>query len=177
MSRILLGVTGSIAAYKAADLTHRLTKDGHQVDVVLTRSAAEFITPLTLHTLSGRPVYGYNQFTDNYDDVRHITLARDVDIAIIAPATANIIGKLASGLADDHLTTVFTALRNQPRLIAPAMNTYMYENPIVQQNLAKLLATGFELIEPTEALLACGDIGKGALPPVETIVQRIYARL
>jgi phosphopantothenoylcysteine decarboxylase len=177
MSRILLGVTGSIAAYKAADLTHQLTKNGHQVDVVLTKAAAEFITPLTLHTLSGRPVYSHDQFADTYDDVRHISMARDADIAIIAPATANIIGKLASGLADDHLTTVFTALRTQPRLISPAMNTYMYENPIVQQNLAKLIGCGWKLIEPTEALLACGDIGKGALPSIAVIVQRIYENL
>ncbi|MDR1354738.1 MAG: phosphopantothenoylcysteine decarboxylase [Propionibacteriaceae bacterium] len=177
MSRILLGVTGSIAAYKAADLTHRLTKDGHLVDVVLTKAAAEFITPLTLHTLSSRPVYSHNQFADNYDDVRHIALARDADVAIIAPASANIIGKLASGIADDYLTTVFTALRTQARLIAPAMNTFMYENPIVQENLAKLISYGFELIEPTEALLACGDIGKGALPAVDVLLQRIYARL
>jgi phosphopantothenoylcysteine decarboxylase len=177
MSRILLGITGSIAAYKAADLTHRLTKDGHQVDVVLTKAACEFITPLTLHTLSGRPVYTHDQFAAGYDDVRHISLARDADVAVIAPASASIIGKLAAGIADDHLTTVFTALRAQPRLIAPAMNTYMYQNPIVQENLAKLSAHGFELIEPTEALLACGDIGKGALPPVDVLVQRIYARL
>ncbi|MDR0435371.1 MAG: phosphopantothenoylcysteine decarboxylase [Propionibacteriaceae bacterium] len=177
MSRILLGVTGSIAAYKAADLTHHLTKDAHQVDVVMTKAAAEFITPLTLRTLSGRPVYGYDQFADAYDDVRHISMARDADVAVIAPASANIIGKLASGLADDHLTTVFTALRDQPRLIAPAMNTYMYQNPIVQQNLAKLVDYGWELIEPTEALLACGDIGKGALPPIAVIIQRIYENL
>jgi phosphopantothenoylcysteine decarboxylase/phosphopantothenoylcysteine decarboxylase/phosphopantothenate--cysteine ligase len=174
---ILLGVTGSIAAYKAADLTHRLTKDAHFVDVVMTRAAEQFITPLTLRTLSGRHVYTYDQFADTFDDVRHISMARDADIAIIAPASANIIGKLASGIADDHLTTVFMALRDQPRLIAPAMNTYMYENPVVQSNIAKLVSYGYEIIEPTEALLACGDIGKGALPNTDALIERIYALL
>jgi phosphopantothenoylcysteine decarboxylase/phosphopantothenoylcysteine decarboxylase/phosphopantothenate--cysteine ligase len=176
MSRVLLGVTGSVAAYKAADLAHRLTKDGHAVDVVLTRAASEFVTPLTFRTLTGRPVYT-DLFTDPFDDVRHITLARSADLALVAPATANVVGKLAHGLADDYLTTVLLALRGQPRFVAPAMNTAMYDNPVVQANLAALRGYGWQIIEPAEGLLACGDVGRGALASVDALVERVYEEL
>ncbi|MDR0862048.1 MAG: phosphopantothenoylcysteine decarboxylase [Oscillospiraceae bacterium] len=177
MSDIILGVTGSIAAYKAAELANRFTKDGHAVHVIMTRSAREFITPITFQTLTKRKVYT-EQFDELvYEDVRHISLAQSAELAIIAPATANIIGKLASGIADDMLTTVFTALGDTPKLIAPAMNTAMYENPIVQDNIAKLARYGYAFVEPREARLACGDLGRGALADVETIIVRAYALL
>jgi phosphopantothenoylcysteine decarboxylase/phosphopantothenoylcysteine decarboxylase/phosphopantothenate--cysteine ligase len=175
MARILLGITGSIAAYRAADLAHRFVRDGHEVDVVFTRHATEFITPLTLRSLTGRPVY-----TDDYfsaDDIRHVSLAREADVALIAPATANIIGKLANGIADDYLSTIFTALVTPARFIAPAMNTNMYDNPIVVANLAKLIAYGWTQIEPQVGLLACGDVGKGALASVDSITNAVYAEL
>jgi phosphopantothenoylcysteine decarboxylase/phosphopantothenoylcysteine decarboxylase/phosphopantothenate--cysteine ligase len=176
MNRILLGVTGSVAAYKAADLAHRLTTDGHAVDVVLTRAAAQFVAPLTYRTLTGRPVYT-DLFSDPADDVRHITVARSVDLALVAPATANIIGKVANGLADDYLSTVLLALRGQPRLLAPAMNTAMYDNPAVQANLARLREYGWQLIDPADGLLACGEVGRGKLASVEAIVGQVYEAL
>ncbi|MDR0417381.1 MAG: phosphopantothenoylcysteine decarboxylase [Propionibacteriaceae bacterium] len=176
MSSIILGVTGSIAAYKAADLAHRLTADGHQVDVILTRAGAQFVTPLTFQTLTGRPV-GADLFADAGDDVRHITLARTADLALVAPATADIIGKLAAGIADDYLTTVLLALRGQPQLLAPAMNWAMYAHPAVQDNLATLRRRGWEVVEPVEGRLACGETGRGALAPVADILDRVGARL
>lgn len=171
MKNILLGVTGSIAAYKAADITNILTKAGHNVDVILTRGGQAFITPLTLQTLSKNRVYT-DVFQEDYPrEVKHISLAKKADLFVVAPASADVIGKLANGIADDMLTSVALALRGIPRLIAPAMNTNMYENPIVQDNLEKLRNYGFEIIEPKEALLACGDLGKGALADVDVIVR------
>jgi len=178
MSRILLGVTGSIAAYKAADLAHQLAKAGHAVDVVMTAAATRFVTPLTFHTLTGRPVATPDDlWAAAFDDVRHITLARDADLAIIAPATANVIGKLAAGIGDDYLTTVALALRGQPRLIAPAMNTAMLDQPAVRANLDRLAGWGWEVIAPAEGLLACGESGRGALAPVDDLVAAVTARL
>ncbi len=177
MKNILLGVTGSIAAYKAADLANILTKDGHRVDVILTKGGAEFITPLTLQTLSKNRVYTDVFQTDFPREVEHISLAKRADLLLVAPASADVIGKMANGIADDMLSTVVLALRDIPRLIAPAMNTAMYENPIVQDNLKKLVRCGFEIIEPKESLLACGDLGKGALADVETIVRIAEERL
>ena len=171
MKNILLGVTGSIAAYKAADITNLLTKAGHNVDVILTRGGQAFITPLTLQTLSKNRVYT-DVFQEDYPrEVKHISLAKKADLFLVAPASADVIGKLANGIADDMLTSVALALREIPRLIAPAMNTNMYENPIVQDNLEKLRKYGFEIIEPKEALLACGDLGKGALADVDVILK------
>jgi phosphopantothenoylcysteine decarboxylase len=171
LKNILLGVTGSIAAYKAADITNILTKAGHNVDVILTRGGQAFITPLTLQTLSKNRVYT-DVFQEDYPrEVKHISLAKKADLFVVAPASADVIGKLANGIADDMLTSVALALRGIPRLIAPAMNTNMYENPIVQDNLEKLRNYGFEIIEPKEALLACGDLGKGALADVDVIVR------
>ena len=171
---ILLGVTGSIAAYKAADITSRLTKPGHNVDVILTESGSRIITPLTLQTLSRNKVYMdmFEEITPS--EVKHISLAKKADVVLIAPATANIIGKIAYGIADDFLSTVVMAAANDtPVFIAPAMNTNMYENPIVQDNIEKLRSYGYRFIEPKESLLACGDLGKGALADVDTIVEII----
>ena len=173
MKHIILGVTGSIAAYKAAELANLFTKDGHAVNVIMTKSACQFITPITFQTLTKRKVYT-EQFDEfQYEDVRHISLAQQADVALIAPATANIIGKLASGIADDMLTTVLMAVQGKPVLIAPAMNTAMYENPITQDNIAKLSRYGYQFIEPKESRLACGDLGRGALADVAVIAARV----
>lgn len=173
MKNIILGVTGSIAAYKAAEITNTLTKDGYNVDVIMTKGGREFITPLTLQTLSKNRVYT-DVFQEDYPrEVKHISLAVKADLLLVAPASANIIGKFASGIADDMLTSVVLALGDIPKYIAPAMNTNMYENPIVQENIAKLKKYGFEIIEPKESRLACGDLGKGALADVATIVQTV----
>ncbi|MDR0570062.1 MAG: phosphopantothenoylcysteine decarboxylase [Clostridiales Family XIII bacterium] len=173
MKNILLGVTGSIAAYKAADLANQLTKAGYSVRVVMTRSAAEFVTPLTFQTLTKHKVHMDMFEPFAYEDVRHISLAQEADLLLIAPATANIIGKLASGIADDMLSTVAMAVRGAPVLICPAMNTAMYENPVVRGNMEKLAALGYAFVEPKESRLACGDAGKGALADVEVIMGRV----
>jgi phosphopantothenoylcysteine decarboxylase/phosphopantothenoylcysteine decarboxylase/phosphopantothenate--cysteine ligase len=172
--RLLLGVSGSIAAYKAAELANRFTKDGHEVDVILTGSAQKLITPITFQTLTKRKVYTQMFDEITFEDVRHISLAQAADIALVAPCTANVIGKLASGIADDYLTTVLTATR-APIVLAPAMNTAMWENVIVQDNVTKLKSFGYLVIEPKEARLACGDLGKGALADVDAIVEYVYA--
>lgn len=171
---VLLGVTGSIAAYKAAEITNRLTKMGHNVDVLLTESGSRFITPLTLQTLSKNKVY-MDMFEEIVpSEVKHISLAKKADLVLIAPATANMIGKIAGGIADDFLSTVVMAAANHtPVYIAPAMNTNMYENPIVQENIKKLTRLGYHFIEPKASLLACGDLGKGALADVEDIIKTI----
>lgn len=168
---IVLGVTGSISAYKAADIANRLHKDGHEVHVVMTEGAQEFITPLTLQTLSKNKVHA-DEF-EEYDPtiVKHIDLAGNADVVLIAPATANIIGKIAGGIADDLLTAVTMAAADQAKvIIAPAMNTHMYENPIVQENMEKLKKHGYLFIEPKESHLACGTTGKGALADVDDII-------
>ena len=171
---IVLGVTGSIAAYKAADIISRLKKLGHEVDVILTESGSRIITPLTLQTLSKNKVYMdmFEEITPK--EVKHISLAEKADLVLIAPATANIIGKIANGIADDFLSTVVMAAANTtPVYIAPAMNTNMYENPIVQANIEKLRSYGYRFIEPKESLLACGTVGKGALADVDDIIKVI----
>ena len=175
---VLLGVTGSIAAYKAAEITSRLTKQGHNVDVILTESGSRFITPLTLQTLSKNKVY-MDMFEEIVpSEVKHISLAKKADLLLIAPATANIIGKIAVGIADDFLSTVVMAAAGQaPIYIALAMNTNMYENPIVQENIQKLTDRGYRFIEPKASLLACGDLGKGALADVEEIVAVVTKAL
>lgn len=178
MKTILLGVTGSISAYKAADITNELTKLGYQVDVVMTKSSQRFITPLTLQSLSKRLVH--TDVMDEPDEklINHIELAKRADLFLVAPASANIIGKLAAGIADDLLSTVALPLKQHvPKLIAPAMNTYMYQNPVTQRNLNTLKEFGYQEIEPREALLACGDYGKGALATVDTIVAYVQAAL
>lgn len=172
--RILLGVSGSISAYKAADLTNELTKLGYEVDVLMTKSSQSFITPLTLQSLSKRRVHTDVMAEEVPEKINHIELAKRADLFIVAPASANMVGKLANGIADDIVSTVSLALEDHVhRMIAPAMNTYMYLNPAVQRNLATLKADGFTEIAPREALLACGDYGPGALATVDTIIQQI----
>jgi phosphopantothenoylcysteine decarboxylase/phosphopantothenoylcysteine decarboxylase/phosphopantothenate--cysteine ligase len=177
MKEVLLGVTGSIAAYKAADVANILTKNQISVHTVMTRAGTRFITPLTFQTLTRNRVYTDLFEEVFYEDVRHISLAKRADCCVIAPATANIIGKLASGVADDMLTTVVMAMRDKPMLICPAMNTAMYENPVTQSNIQKLRGFGFQFIEPRESLLACGDLGKGALADTDVIVAAVKTAL
>lgn len=170
MKTILLGVSGSIAAYKAADLTSRLTKAGHDVHVVLTKNAAEFITPLTFLTLSRNPVTT-GVFEENASwNPGHIALADRADLLLIAPATANLLAKLAAGIADDALTSIALASL-APLLIAPAMNGKMWMHPATQENVARLKSRGAKFIGPEEGLLACGYEGIGRLWNVEEIAQ------
>ncbi|MVB12180.1 Coenzyme A biosynthesis bifunctional protein CoaBC [Caprobacter fermentans] len=173
MKNILLGVTGSIAAYKGADLASILTAQGYRVDVIMTKGASAFITPLTLQALSKNRVYTDVFQEEDPSEIKHISLAKKADLLLVAPASADVIGKMANGLADDMLTAAVLAVRGIPRCVAPAMNTRMYENPIVQENLEKLRRHGFEIIPPKEAVLACGEVGRGALADVGTIVKKV----
>ena len=166
---VVLGVTGSIAAYKACDIVSRLRKQGVDVHVILTRAGAEIITPLALETMSANPVVVDMFHRENPWEVEHISLAKRADVFLVAPATANFLGKAAHGIADDMLTTTILATR-APVLVAPAMNVNMYENPVVQENIALLKKRGWHFIEPDAGLLACGDVGKGRLAEPETIV-------
>lgn len=178
MKTILLGVSGSISAYKAADITNELTKAGYQVDVVMTKNSQKFITPLTLQSLSKRLVHVDVMDEPDVSFINHIELTKRADLFLIAPASANIIGKLANGIADDLLSTVALPLKEEtPKLIAPAMNTYMYQNPVVQRNLKTLKDFGYQEIEPREALLACGDYGRGALANVSDIIKAVRNNL
>jgi len=177
MKNIILGVTGSIAAYKAAEITNLLVKSGLNVNVIMTDAATKFVAPLTFQTLTKNKVY-VDMFEEiEHNDVRHISLAQNADCFVIAPATANIIGKIATGIADDMLSTVVMATQNIPIIICPAMNTAMYENPITQSNIKKLKEYGYQFIDPKESLLACGDLGKGALADIEVIVSAIKASI
>jgi len=169
---ILLGVSGGIAAYKACELTSRLKKLDANVDVIMTKSATEFVTPLTFQSLSLNQVVTDMFEKPRYWEIEHISLAKKADIVVIAPATANIIGKLANGIADDMLTTTVMAAK-AIKLIAPAMNTNMYENPVVQKNIETLKQLGYKFVEPGEGRLACGDIGKGKLAEPEIIEEAI----
>ncbi|MDF2632292.1 MAG: coaC [Caproiciproducens sp.] len=173
MKNIILGVTGSIAAYKAAEIAHLLFKKGFQVEVIMTNGATKFVTPLTFRTLTQNRVHT-DVFQDDFpNEVKHISLAQKADAVLIAPATANIIGKIAGGIGDDMLSTTILAVKDKPVLIAPAMNTNMWENPIVQDNIAKLTKYGYRIIEPKEGLLACATTGKGALADVDKIVAAV----
>ena len=173
---VLLGVTGGIAAYKAAALVSALVKQHAAVEVVMTQHSTEFITPLTFEQLTGRKVM-VDTFDRNFvHQVEHISLAQRTDLVIIAPATANICAKLAHGLADDMLTTTVLACRC-PKLIAPAMNTNMYENPVTQDNLDTLRHYGWEVIAPASGRLACGAVGPGKLPEPETLLQYVLYHL
>lgn len=170
---ILLGVSGGIAAYKSASLASLLVKAGANVHVLMTDHAKNFIHPITFETLTGNKC-----ITDTFDrnfqfQVEHVSLAKSADAFIVAPATANIIAKLAHGLADDMLTTTFLACRC-PKIIAPAMNTAMYENPVTQDNLALLRGYGIEVITPANGRLACGDTGAGKLPEPDTLLQYLF---
>ncbi len=169
---VLLGVTGGIAAYKAAALASALVKLHANVEVIMTENATKFVTPLTFEQLTGRRTM-VDTFDRNFShQVEHISLAERTDLVIIAPATANVCAKLAHGLADDMLTTTVLACKC-PKLIAPAMNTNMYENPITQDNLAILRRYGFRVIEPASGRLACGAVGKGKMPEPEDLAQHI----
>ena len=169
---ILLGVTGGIAAYKAAALASALVKQHARVEVVMTAHATQFIAPLTFEQLTGNRCM-VDTFDRNFShQVEHIALADRTDLVIIAPATANVCGKLAHGLADDMLTTTVLAC-TCPKLIAPAMNTKMFENPVTQDNLELLRRYGWEVIPPASGRLACGAVGAGKLPEPEDILQHI----
>jgi len=169
---VVLGVTGGIACYKAVELVRLLVKNGFKVRVIMTRGAMEFVTPLTFQTLSGNPVATETFSLTQESEIGHINLADSADLFVIAPATANVIGKLASGIADDLLTTVLMATQ-APVLLAPAMNIHMYENVIVQENLRKLRRVGYRIMDPAEGYLACGYEGKGRLPDPEKISDEI----
>ncbi|MEM6911338.1 MAG: flavoprotein [Verrucomicrobiota bacterium] len=172
MKTIVLGITGSIAAYKAADLCSQLRQAGHEVHPVMTKDATEFLTPLTLQTLSRNPVT-----TSLYDERNtwhpgHIELADNADLLLVAPATANILAKMAQGLADDALTAIHLACR-APLVIAPAMNGKMWQHPATQANVEVLEARGARFLGPSEGMLACGYEGTGRLLPVEEILAEI----
>ena len=170
---ILLGVTGGIAAYKSASLASMLVKSGAEVHVLMTEHATNFITPITFETLTGNRCV-IDTFDRNFEfHVEHVALAQKADVAVIAPATANVIAKIAHGMADDMLTTTFLACRC-PKIIVPAMNTAMYENAVTQNNLEALRKYGMEIIDPASGRLACGDTGAGKMPEPETILQHIY---
>ena len=173
---VILGITGGIAAYKMANVASGLKKAGADVHVIMTKHAAEFITPLTFETLTKNRC-----ITDMFDrhfeyDVKHISLAKAADLILVAPATANVIAKLAHGIADDMLTTVVLAAKCR-KLVSPAMNTAMLENPVTQDNIGILKHYGFDIIEPGVGLLACEDVGSGRLPEPEELLAEIEFRL
>lgn len=170
--KIILGITGGIAAYKSAALTSLLIKAGASVQVIMTEHAKEFIAPLTFEALTGRRC-----LTDTFDrnheySTEHVALAKEADAVMIAPATANVIAKLAHGIADDMLTTTVLAC-DCPKMIAPAMNTRMYENPVTQENIETLKRHGMTVIEPAKGRLACGDVGAGKMPEPEELLQYV----
>lgn len=173
---VVLGVTGSIAAYKIANLASMLVKLHADVNVIMTENAANFINPITFETLTGNKCL-VDTFDRNFQyNVEHVALAKRADIFVVAPASANVIGKIANGIADDMLTTTIMACK-APKLIAPAMNTNMFENPIVQDNIKKLESYGMEIILPAVGYLACGDTGAGKLPSEEVILSYILREL
>ena len=175
MANILLAVTGSISAYKAADITSQLTKLGHQVKVLMTPAATAFITPLTLQSLSKQSVLVAEETPDQ---IQHIDLGKQADLFLVAPASANTIAKLAHGFADNIVTSTALALpTNVKKILAPAMNTKMLEHPATQNNIETLKSYGYQIIPPREALLACGDQGAGALATIEIILTTIQESL
>ena len=169
---VLLGITGSIAAYKIAYLASALHKLHADVHVLMTENATNFINPITFETLTGNKCL-VDTFDRNFQfQVEHVSIAKKADVVMIAPASANVIGKLANGLADDMLTTTVMACRCQ-KILAPAMNTAMYQNPVVQDNIRKLQTYGYEVITPASGYLACGDTGAGKMPEPETLLEYI----
>ena len=167
---LVVCVTGGIAAYKSLDLISNLKKMGNNVTVIMTKHAMEFVNPITFETISqNKVVYDMFERPENYE-VEHISIAKNADLFIIAPATANIIGKIAGGIADDFLTTTIMATK-KPVLFVPSMNSNMYDNPIFSENVSKLKLLGYFFMEPDTGLLACGDIGKGKLPDPSSIAQ------
>lgn len=173
---VVLGVTGSIAAYKIASLASKLVKLHADVHVLMTQNATNFITPITFETLTGNKCL-IDTFDRNFQfDVAHVSLAKKADVMLIAPASANVIGKIANGIADDMLTTTVMA-STAPVLISPAMNTHMYENPIVQDNLQKLEQFGYKIIAPAVGMLACHDVGAGKMPEPEMLLDWILREI
>jgi phosphopantothenoylcysteine decarboxylase/phosphopantothenate--cysteine ligase len=169
---IILGVTASIAIYKACEIVRRLKEEDCSVTVVMTKEAEELIRPIVFQSLSGNKVYR-GLFDDPQTwEIEHVSLAKQADLVLIAPATANIIGKIASGICDDLLTCIVCATK-APVLIAPAMNENMYENKITQENIKKLKSLGYRFIEPRRGKLACGEMGVGCLAEVETIIKEV----
>lgn len=173
---IVLGVSGSIASYKAADLVCAFVKRGLEVFVIMTKEAREFIAPLTLQTLSGNKVYCDMFEMPEEWDTKHISLAKKADLILIAPATANVIGKLANGICDDLLSCAVIASK-APVLIAPAMNDAMYNNKIVQENISRLKKAGYKFIGPKVGRLACGDVAIGCMADVEVIVKEVEKKI
>ena len=172
----MLGVTGSIAAYKIANLASMLVKLNADVHVIMTQNATHFITPMTFETLTNNKCI-VDTFDRNFNfDVKHVSLAKKGDLFLVAPCTANVIGKVAGGICDDMLTTTIMATK-APVLFSPAMNTGMWENPILQDNLQKLKHYGYHIIEPVEGRLACGDIGSGKMPSEEVLLEHILLHL
>ena len=173
---IVLGVTGSIAAYKMAGVASTLVKKGANVHVLMTKNATNFINPITFETLTNHKCL-VDTFDRNFQfDVEHVSIAKQADLVLIAPASANVIGKIANGIADDMLTTTIMAC-TCTKLVSPAMNTNMYNNPIVQDNMKKLESYGYVMIEPECGRLACGDVGAGKLPTEEVLVESIEKHL
>lgn len=173
---VVLGITGSIAAYKMVSVASSLRKLGVNVEVIMTCNATQFITPVTFEAITGNRCIT-DTFDRNFDfNIEHISLAKKADLFMVAPASANIIGKIANGIADDMLTTTFMAC-TCPKLIAPAMNTNMYNNNILQDNLRRCQNYGIRIIEPASGLLACGDAGRGKLPEPELLVEHILSEI
>ena len=173
---VILGVTGSIAAYKIANLTSMLVKMHCDVYVIMTQNATNFINPITFETLTNHKTL-VDTFDRNFNyNIEHVSLAKKADVVLIAPASANVIGKIAGGIADDMLTTTVMACRCK-KIISPAMNTGMYENPILQDNLKKLKNFGYEIIEPDTGLLACKDVGAGKMPSEQVLLQHILREI
>ena len=173
---IVLGITGGIAAYKTAELTRRLVEEGAEVHVMMTAGAQQFITPLTLQTLSGHPVHTDLFSLTQEQEIGHIFLADRADVFLIAPASADILAKVSHGICDDLITTVLCATQ-APVLFAPSMNVHMWENSITQENIQKLKNHGFQIIEPDAGFLACGYTGKGRLPDPEMLLSEIAKAL
>lgn len=173
---VLLGVTGSIAAYKIANLASMLVKLNADVHVIMTKNAEQFISPVTFETLTGNKVIDDTFERNSGYHVAHIAMAAEADIVMIAPATANVIAKLAHGIADDMLTSTMLAC-TAPILLSPAMNTHMYDNPVTQENMRKLESLGYQLIEPAAGHLACGDTGKGKMPEPEMLLDCILQEI
>ena len=174
--KVLLGVSGGIAVYKALDVISRLKKKGIEVKVIMTKSATEFVTPLSFQSLSENPVVIDMFYEPKAWEIQHISLAKWADLVVVVPATANIIGKVANGIADDMLSTTIMATKAEV-IFCPAMNTNMYENKIVQKNMATLKDLGYGFINPASGRLACGDIGRGKLENTEIIAEKIIKKL
>src|SRR3954464_317260 len=176
MSLVALGVTGGIGAYKAVEVARGLQKRGHDVVAVMTHSATRFVGPVTFEAITRRPVITHQFEIGMNADIEHIAIASTIDLLLIAPATANIIGKMANGIADDFLSTLYTATR-APVLVAPAMNTQMFAHEAIRKNLDTLAARGVRFVEPGEGYLACGWIGKGRLAEPDEIVAAAESML